>query len=358
VREGEIVGLTPDLAAVHSIAVLRANAMGDYLHSEPALAALREAAPQARITLLGGPWAAAALPGRPGPVDEVVLLPQLRPDDPALRDRHFDLAIQMHGGGRNSNLVVSALGAGFTAGFQAADAPPLDLTIAYQYWQHEVFRYLELAAALGAPAVRVQPHFFVVEAELAAADRVLGAAGVTGPFAVIHPGATDPRRRWPPAHFARVARALQNQGVPVVVVGSEGDIVAEVGERAAAQPLLDLVFGELVGLLARASILVGNDSGPRHLADALGTPTVAVYWCGNMVNAAPVARRNHRAHISWTTACPICGCSLVGEPFPLRCSDNVSLVSEVPVDAVVSSTLALLEADGVLTARAWTEVGP
>ena len=194
--------------------------------------------------------------------------------------------------------------------------------------------------------------------ELAAADRLLGAADVTGPFAVIHPGATDPRRRWPPAHFARVARALQNQGVPVVVVGSEGDIVAEVGERAAAQPLLDLVFGELVGLLARASILVGNDSGPRHLADALGTPTVAVYWCGNMVNAAPVARRNHRAHISWTTACPICGCSLVGEPFPLRCSDNVSLVSEVPVDAVVSSTLALLEADGVLTARAWTEVGP
>ena len=67
----------PALAEVASIAVLRANAMGDYLVCEPALAAIRVAAPQARITLLGGSFAASALPHRPGPVDEVVLVPYL-----------------------------------------------------------------------------------------------------------------------------------------------------------------------------------------------------------------------------------------------------------------------------------------
>lgn len=349
-RQSEIVGLKP-LGEMQRIAVLRANAMGDYFACEPALAALRAAAPQARITLLGGPWAASALPGRPGPVDEVVLVPPFpglhsgAPMDEAaflsdMQARGFDLAIQAHGGGRNSNPVVRALGASFTAGLQAADAPPLDLNVSYQYWQHEVFRYLELVAALGAPAVRVQPRFEVLEADRAAAARL-----VQGPYVVIHPGATDPRRRWPPAHFAAVAGALTVAGFEVVVIGTpdEQPVVSEIAERCpGVVPLVGLTFAELVGLLAGARLLVGNDSGPRHLADALGTPTVAVYWCGNMVNAAPVGRARHRTHISWVIECPVCGIDLIGEPFPDRCSDNVSLVSDVPVQAIVSSSLELL----------------
>lgn len=336
-RQSEILGLIPDLGEVASIAVLRANAMGDYLHSEPALAALRAAAPQARITLLGGAWAATALAGRPGPVDEVVLLPELRADAPGLPRGRFDLAIQMHGGGRNSNPVIAALDAACTAGFQAADAPPLDVTIAYQYWQHEVFRYLELVAALGAPAIRVQPRFPILQSDVEAAAE----DAPRDPYAVIHPGATDPRRRWPAARFADVAQALRAQGLQVVVVGTETEVVGEVAERSGATALA-LGFPALVGLLGQAAVLVANDSGPRHLADALGTPTVSVYWCGNMVNAAPVGRARHRTHISWVTHCPECGISLIGEPFPQRCSDKVSLVSEVPANAVVSSTLELL----------------
>lgn len=348
----------PALSDVTSIAVLRANAMGDYLLCEPALAAIRAAAPTARITLLGGDFAAVALRGRPGPVDEVVLIPYLDgvrqpptgggedPHDIAgfyaeMRARRFDLALQMHGGGRNSNPVVLGIGAAYTAGLRAFDAPALDRCVDYQFWQHEVFRYLEVAAAIGAPPVRVQPQFEVMAQDRQDSFAILPEQ--QQPLAVIHPGATDPRRRWPASHFAQVADALTDRGATVCVVGTPEEVGPVASRARGVLALTGTSFPQLVGLLSRATLLVGNDSGPRHLAEAVGTPTVSVYWCGNMVNAGPVVRHNHRAHISWTTHCPICGISMVGEPFPARCCDTVTCVSDVPVDLVVGSALEVFE---------------
>lgn len=348
----------PALSEVASIAVLRANALGDYLLSEPALAALRAAAPQARITLLGGDFAYGALPGRPGPVDEVVLVPYLQGVRPGpagttsdqrevgaffdrMRSRHFDIAVQLHGGGRNSNPVVQALAAGFTAGLQAFDAPPLNLNVDYQFWQHEVFRQLEVAGALGASPVRVRPHFPATASDVSASLACVPEDGL--PLVVIHPGATDPRRRWPAAHFARVAQEFVNRGARVCVIGNDSEVnpVAERVDRVLA--LTEMTFAQLVGLLSRAHLLVGNDSGPRHLAEAVGTATVAVYWCGNMLNAGPTVRDGHRVHIAWTTHCPICGIALIGEPFPQKCCDTVSVVADVSVDLVQGSALELFE---------------
>lgn len=53
--------------------------------------------------------------------------------------------------------------------------------------------------------------------------------------------------------------------------------------------------------------MVGNDSGPRHLAQAVGTPTVGVYWIGNVINAGAIGRTLHRVHFSWVSQCPVCG---------------------------------------------------
>src|SRR2546430_12805948 len=102
---------------VDKIAVLRANALGDLIFALPALDALRSAYPRADIVLLGAPWHARFLTGRPGPVDRVVALPPLpgvrgpEPGEPpgdvdrflaALREERFDLALQLHGGGRHT----------------------------------------------------------------------------------------------------------------------------------------------------------------------------------------------------------------------------------------------------------------
>jgi ADP-heptose:LPS heptosyltransferase len=342
----------PPLTSVESIAVLRANAIGDYLAGEPALTALRTAAPQAHITLLATPWHSAALTGRPGPVDEVVVVepPGGNGTDRTgfyreMRARRFDIALQMHGGGRNSNPIVSALGAAFTAGLRAADAPPLDADLAYQYWQPEIFKCLDVVSMVGAAPVRARPEFPVVPADRAAGATALSAAGIDGrdEYVVVHPGATDPRRRWPALRFARVADALASRGAQVAVIGTEDDAVEEVLRRcphATAVPTPQ--FPALVGVLAGASVLVGNDSGPRHLAEAVGTATVSVYWCGNVINAGPLSRDRHRVHISWTTACPRCGRNCVGEPFPPRCYDEISFVRDVPTQSVTRSAEELL----------------
>jgi ADP-heptose:LPS heptosyltransferase len=366
----EVPGSSPAvpqwISKAQRIAVLRANGLGDYLMAEPALASVRAAAPEATITLLGSGWEQQALPGRPGPVDEVVAVPWFAgvrtPVDPEdenpnehraffdrMRSRHFDVAFQLHGGGRNSNPFVARLEATRTVGLQAADAPALDLSMPYQYWQPEVIRYLETVALAGVPAIRHEPRFTALQSDLEVARVALRRAGVdpaVRPVAVIHPGARDPRRRWPAERFASVADALHAAGAQVVVVGDahELDVVAEVLRHAqAATALTNLSFAELTGVLASAQLLVANDSGPRHLAEALGTPTVSVYWFGNMITAGPRTRASHRVHISWTQQCPQCGTRCVGDPFPERCYHAISLVCDVRTDSVRRSALELFE---------------
>jgi hypothetical protein len=98
-----------------------------------------------------------------------------------------------------------------------------------------------------------------------------------------------------------------------VVIGdeSEQELAGQVAEQAASAHVRSLAgnldMGGLVALLARAAVVVGNDSGPRHLAQALGVPTVGVFWAGNVINAGALGRSLHRIHASWVTACPSCG---------------------------------------------------
>lgn len=212
-----------------------------------------------------------------------------------------------------------------------------------------------------------------VRRDLAAAGSVLSGSGIDDDEAlvVVHPGATDPRRRWPAQRFATVAHGLAAAGARVVVVGSapEAALVARVADAVpgavALAGVLDLPG--LAGLLARAALLVGNDSGPRHLAEAVGTRTVSVYWFGNVINAAPATRQRHRVHISWTTRCPVCNLPCVGEPFPDRCPHDVSFVADVAVDLVRDSARALLadamadgtaEEPGAATPGSATPAGP
>ncbi|MFD0664622.1 glycosyltransferase family 9 protein [Thermocatellispora tengchongensis] len=294
---GGVYGL---VEGVRRIAVLRANALGDLVVSLPAIEALKRAYPQARLTLLGQDWHRRFLAGRPGPVDEVIALPPVAgvsapADGPAappglydgLRRRRFDLAVQLHGGGRYSNPFVRALGARLTAGLRTPDAERLDRWVPYHYFQHETLRMLEVAALVGARTETAEPRIAVTAADRAELARVLGEPPPG--LVAVHPGAGDPRRRWPARRFAAVADRL---GRPVVVTGTgaERELVHDVvaAMRRPALPLVDgLGMGGLAALYERCDLVIANDTGPRHLAAAVGAPTVGIYWCGNAINAAP-----------------------------------------------------------------------
>jgi ADP-heptose:LPS heptosyltransferase len=350
---------------VHKLAVLRANAIGDYLVSLPAIQALRAAYPAAELVLLGAGWHAGFLAGRPGPVDRCVPVPPTagvrddRPPAPAatvdrffdrMRAERFDLAVQLQGGGRHSNPFVRRLGARVTAGSQAPDAPPLDRTVPYTGHQHEIHRFLEVAALVGATPVTLVPRLQVTAADRAEAAAVL--AEDDRPLVVLHPGANDPRRRWPVERLAVVGSELARKGARLAVVGtaSERGLVDRLvdgldGEAADLAGRLSL--GGVAGLLEQTTLLVGNDSGPRHLAAAVGTATVAVYWGVSLGSYGPLYRARHRAPTAWRLHCPVCGVN--GLHQDCRSSHHASFVADVTVDEVLAEALDLLATE---TARA------
>jgi ADP-heptose:LPS heptosyltransferase len=356
-----VIPAGPLVPGVERIAVLRGNALGDLVVALPALDALRAAYPYAHITFLGRSHHHALLGnGRPSPVDRVVALPDGTVGDEARTDpgldrdalidelagERFDLAIQLHGGGRNSNAFVRRLRAGFTAGSRTPDAPDLDRWVPYEHYQPEIARYLEVVGLVGAGPVGYEPRLHLCEEDRAAArDALPKLRGAR--YAVLHPGATDPRRRWPVKRFAAVGRALAGDGRRLVITGvpSEGELLGALRDALTAAgeaPIVaeSLSLPALVGLLADADVVVANDTGPLHLAVAVGTPTVGIFWIGNLINAGPFTRRLNRPLISWRLTCPVCGRDAARE----RCEHDVSFVDDVPVDAAIEAARSVVEA--------------
>lgn len=354
---------------VRRIAVLRGGGLGDLVFAFPAIAALAAAYPGAEVTLLGSPSHVALLGDRPGPIDAVEVLPVVpgvgdssgtEVDDAAteafvarMRERRFDLAVQVHGGGRNSNPFLLRLGARHTVGTRTPDAEPLERTIPYVYYQHEVLRALEVVALAGAASTDARV-LEPTEAELSRGRALLGRDADERPVVVIHPGATDPRRRWPAERFGELAARLVAEGARVVVVGDASDAeagatIVEVAGRASGRPddvvsLADrLSLSDLVGVLADADLVVADDSGPRHLAESLGTPTSAIFWFGNVINAGALGRTHHRIAMSYRTTCPVCHTDITQVGWTAeRCEHDDSVVADVTLDEVWANTVELL----------------
>jgi ADP-heptose:LPS heptosyltransferase len=343
-------------STIRKIAVVRANGIGDYLFSQPALAALRQAYPHADIVLLGKAWHAAFLAGRPGPVTRAIAIPPYggvsaepgaAEDGPALdrffqamQAEQFDLAIQMHGGGRYSNPFTHRLKARYCVGLRTPDALPLDRDIPYIYWQPEIARYLEVVSLVDAKPLSLEPKIALLPNDDREVDNLNLPAG---PYVVLHPGASDPRRRWPATNFAAVGKILAERGAHIIVIGAGDElalvhqIVNDVPNAIALGDRLSL--GGLAALLARASVVVANDSGPFHLANAVGAQTVGIFWCGNLINGGPMTRKRHRPAISWRLHCPVCSHNTLHSP----CEHRASFVADVAVEEVARYALELYD---------------
>lgn len=349
---GPVLATFPD---VSRIAVLRGGGLGDLLFALPAVSALAAAYPAATVTLLGTPGHVELLENTAGPVGDVRVLPTaegVRPgvEDPAevesffrmMRKEEFDLAVQVHGGGRFSNPFLLRLGARHTVGLQTPDAAPLERNLPYRYYQHEPLRGLEVAGLAGAPPVELEARITPLERHAVDVGVLLQELGAARrPLVAVHPGATDPRRRWPARYFGEVAAACAADGCQVLVVGSAEDqdladsVVAAAGSAQVTSLAGKLSLGALAALLHRCTVLLGNDSGPRHLAQALGTPTVGLYWIGNLINAGPLGRGLHRAQLSWVTRCTVCGSDLTQVGWTAaRCAHDMSLLTDIRPTAV------------------------
>ncbi len=357
---------------IKKIAILRANALGDFVFTLPALQALKETFPAAEIVLLGKEWHNQYLTGRPGPVNRVVVVPpypgvgaaydyqvdenELDSFFSKMKAEQFDLAFQFHGGGKNSNPFMLRLGAKKTIGLKAPVAPELDISVPYVLYQSEILRFLEIVALAGAKTPDIEPRWESVPEDLKDLNNVLP-GWKDKKVIVVHPGATDMRRRWPAKKFAAVADDLINIGFVIAVTGTdfENEVVKEVWDNISNKTEAFDLCGKLslagmTGLLSIASLVIANDTGPIHLARALKTPTVGIFWCSNAITGMPFTVTFNRTLISFTVDCPLCGCRIISPTGVLsyqgECLHYTCFVDDITVKQVKDSAQNLLQQTG------------
>jgi len=302
------------------ILLIRLRQIGDVVFTTPAIHALRRRFPDAHLTYIVEPAAAAVVAGNPH-LDDIIIAPRRGGgrglvDDVALgrrlHARRFDLAIDFHGGPRAS-LLTWMSGAPVRIGYQVAGrswmytrrvARPRELRP-----RHSVVNQWDLLATLDIPAPdpSASPMEMAADptAAAAVADR-LARAGVAGddPLIVIHVSAGNPFRRWPAAHFVDLVAALATDDPArriIVTSGpSEGDAAGQIVSAArarldggAARRVLscgEFSLAELRALLDRAALYIGGDSGPLHIAATTGVPIVGLYGPTLPARSAPWRR--------------------------------------------------------------------
>jgi lipopolysaccharide heptosyltransferase I len=281
------------------IALIKPSALGDIVHALPVLTALRRRYPRAHLAWVVNRAYEPLLAGHPDldetlPFDRHLLRPGWVAGTRAylrflaeLRRRRFDLVLDLQGLLR-SGLLTAATGARRRVGFAAAREGArwfyTDLIPGGSRDSgHAVDRYWCVAQALGASDGPVTFRVPVAEAARRWAAETL--RGCPRPWVLVGVGARWPTKRWPPEHFAALAgRAQARFGGTVIFVG-RGD-EAPLARAAAARlpgPTRDLTDGtslpQLAAVLSLADVMVANDTGPLHLAVALGRPVVAPYTC-------------------------------------------------------------------------------
>jgi heptosyltransferase III len=257
------------------VAIIRLRSLGDCVLTTPALDILKRHRPDLRIAIVVEDRFRAVFEGNPD-VDEILpprsglrLLSQWRPE----------LCLNLHGGTLSAWMTLSS-GACHRAGFA--------------HFRHQFGYNLRIPRAQDILGVERKVHtaehlasaIFYLGAPLGEIPRakLFSVGQSTGIAAVLHPFASTPAKTWPAAKFVALAEQLKQSGLePVFIGGPDDDFSPFPGFRA----LRGAPLAEIKSLLAGASLFVGNDSGPAHMAAAFGLPVVVIFGDSDRAVWAP-----------------------------------------------------------------------
>jgi ADP-heptose:LPS heptosyltransferase len=352
------------------ILVLRLERIGDLLMTLPALADLRAFAPRAEIDLVVGSWNA-DLARAIDPVTRVMCLDaawlardvegrgvlSLIAAARQLRGTHYNLAINFEPDIRG-NLMLAASGAEWTAGYSSGGGGPLlDVALDFDTNAHTSDNARRLVATIFRSSIPAeQPPTLVVPSEAHEnVSRLLIDAGQ--PLIGIHVSGGRAIKQWPVERFADVGRRLVEQsGATIVLSGAAGDraMVEAVKSRLPADKVIDVAghadLLTLAGLIERLDLLVTGDTGPMHLAVAVGTPVVAVFGPSDPARYAPRGPLDRVVRVDL----PCSPCNRIRFP-PARCvghtPDCLELTTVNDVFSAATSVLDRSARSGTLPVR-------
>lgn len=332
---------------VERILLMKLRRMGDTLILTPTLRALRESYPDARVVVVvpsewvelleTNPHLDRIIGYRSGsPVSFVSLIRQLR------RQR-FDLGINPHANLRSASILLlsgvpervvdNRSGRSFFSTVPMARPPA---------GRPAVERDLDCVRALGLKPAESRIELFLERADRDAAEAFLEEQGLCGsvPLLAIAPGASAPAKRWPPERFAAVAgRLMREESVSVLLVGAPGEsgLLGQIAAMMEVRPVFVQVerLRLLAAILERCSLFLGNDSGPKHLAVALGVPTLTLFGPEDAREWHPYADKEGHIAIMRDVDCRNGGCGK-------RVCDDHRCMTLIGIEEVLASARELL----------------
>ena len=308
-----------------SVVVFRALQLGDMLCSIPAIRAMRCALPEAKISLVGLPWANKLVerfhhylddfiefpgyPGLPERTPEIRSFPAFLSE---IQSRSYDLALQMQGSGTIVNPMVMLFGAKRAAGFCEPGhfCPEEGGFMPYPQGESEVWRHLRLMEYLGIPPQGDSLEFPLLEQDWMEFRQIESQYGLKiGQYVVIHAGSRKAERRWSIDRFAELADELAARGFQIVLTGTAEELTLTqalvVQMQTHAVNLAGRTsLGCLAALLSTSRLLVCNDTGVSHLADALNIPSVVLFTAPDQDRWAPKNKDLHRVLTQVTNIFP------------------------------------------------------
>jgi heptosyltransferase I len=263
------------------ILIVRLGALGDIVHAVPAAAALRRGLPSARIDWLVDERhrevvdLVRGIDGRI-PVNPSVRWRELPGVVRQLRADRYDVALDFQGL-LKSAVLARLSGARRVIGFSRQALRERTAAVFYHEHQriprgeHVIAKNLHLAGALGVDVSQILFPFHVPSGPI-----------IEGPYALLNPGAAWPNKRWPPRRFGEIAAWLRDRhGTPSLVLWGprELQLAQQVSDASAgaANPAPPTRIGDVLALARGARLIVSGDTGPLHLAAAVGTPIVGLY---------------------------------------------------------------------------------
>jgi lipopolysaccharide heptosyltransferase II len=301
---------TTDWQRAENVLCVRLDALGDVLMTTPALRAVKQSHPHRRVTLLTSP-AAAALAPLVSQIDEFIVYdaPWMKATAPRtdsrpefamierLRRGRFDAAVIFTVFSQNPlPAALLCMMAGIPRRLGHCRENPYQLLTEWveepepnRFIRHEVRRQLDLVASIGYRTADERLSLSVPPKAVAELREMLHSLGVDpgSDWILIHPGASAPSRRYPPGHFAAAADLLAlEHHLPIVFSGAEAERELIQGIRAAMHAPAHSLAGqldlaELAALISLAPVLISNNTGPAHIAAAVGTPVVDLYALTN-----------------------------------------------------------------------------